>query len=88
MEAVFTFQTTRAAIGGEQALLSAGLKVKVMALPSALGAGCGLCLRVEAEELPSASRLLNKAGFGPEGMYYRDMASGRAIYRPTEERPE
>ena len=65
MEAVFTFNSTRGAIGGERALELGGVKVKVMALPSSLGAGCGLCLRVNASDYQASLDLLTQAGFTP-----------------------
>ena len=83
MEAVITFRTTRDAINGERAVLEAGLAAKVMALPSALGAGCGLCLRLKADEFESGRRILASAGIEPEGLYYKDQEEGRTVYRPV-----
>lgn len=82
MELVFTFHSTHGAIGGERSLLEGGLKVKVMALPSSLGAGCGLCLRLAAEDLAEARRLLAEAHIEPEGLYQKIMVEGRAHYQP------
>ncbi len=82
MELVFTFHSTHGAIGGERVLLEGGLKVKVMALPSSLGAGCGLCLRVAAEDLAEARRLLAEVHIQPAGLYQKVTADGRASYRP------
>jgi len=83
MEAVFTFHNTRGAIGGERTLLEAGIKVKVMALPSSLGAGCGLCLRVDRPDYPAALELLEGAGFSPEGAYQKTSENGRTVYEPV-----
>jgi len=81
MEIILTFYTTRAAIGGEGCLLKAGLKVKAMALPSALGAGCGLCLRLEKSELQRALEILKDAGLEAEGAFSRLVENGRSVYR-------
>ncbi len=83
MEAVFTFRQTRGAIGGEKTLLEAGIAVKVMALPSSLGAGCGLCLRVAAPDCQRSLELLTRAGQEPEGIYYKTRENGRTVYKPV-----
>lgn len=87
MEAVITFRATRDAINGERAVLEAGLAAKVMALPSALGAGCGLCLRLKAGELELGSQALASAGIEPEGLYYKYKEEGRTVYRPVHKNP-
>jgi hypothetical protein len=53
-EYMFTFSSTRDAIEGERKLLAAGLGAGVMPLPAALGAGCGICLRIRPEDLEGA----------------------------------
>ena len=86
MEIVFTFHNTHGAIGGEKALLEGGLKVKVMALPSSLGAGCGICLRVAEADLSRALALLAGAGFEAEGVYRKTGPAGKIQYEQI--RPE
>jgi hypothetical protein len=81
-EAIFTFNSTHHAIKGEQTLLDGGLKVKVMALPSALGAGCGLCLRVSQGDLAGAQGLLEAVGICPQGVYLKIFEEGKAVYAP------
>ena len=83
MEAVCTFHTTHGAIVGEKILLEAGIKVRVMALPSILGAGCGICLRIDAEALEDSSRLLAAADIHPQGVYYKMIESGQTRYEPA-----
>ena len=83
MEAVFTFHTTHGAITGERVLEEAGVKVRVMALPSSLGAGCGLCLRVAAEALEEAAGRLAAASIYPQGAYFKRAESGRISYEPA-----
>ena len=80
MEAVFTFHSTHEAMTGERALIDGGVKVRVMALPSSLGAGCGLCLRVDQEELETSNRLFAEAGLQPEGVYLKRIEDGVTTY--------
>ena len=82
MEVVFTFSETAAAIKGEAALEEGGLAVKVMPRPPALGAGCGLCLRLPAAEAAAGLRLLTAAGLEAQGLYDRLEADGAVSYRP------
>lgn len=82
MEAVFTFHNTHHAIRGEQALLAGEIQVKVMPLPSQLGAGCGLCLRVPETELPRAREILAEADIEPQGLYWKRLENGRTVYTP------
>lgn len=81
MEIILTFQTTRAAINGERRLLAAGLKIKTMALPSALGDGCGLCLRLEESDFNAALETLKSVGLEPKGVFSRLVENGRSVYR-------
>lgn len=48
---LFVFENTHDAIAGEQALLSANILATVVPLPSAIGSGCGICLRVSKNEM-------------------------------------
>ncbi len=80
MEIVFTFKSTHDAIHGERALLEAGLPVKVMALPSSIGAGCGLCLRIAEDKLDPARRLFDEAGIVPQGTYRKETENGKITY--------
>lgn len=84
MEAVFTFKNTHDAIHGERILLDEGVAVKVMALPSSLGAGCGLCLRLPAEALDASRALLEQSGIVPEGTYFRHTENGKITYSEVE----
>ncbi|MDR2947516.1 MAG: DUF3343 domain-containing protein [Candidatus Adiutrix sp.] len=79
-EIVFTFHSTHGAMAGEQALLTGGMAVRVMALPSSLGAGCGLCLRVAHADLEASRRLLAGAGIEPEGIFAKSIDCGVPTY--------
>lgn len=80
MEAVFTFHSTHGAIAGEKVLRDGGVAVRVMSLPSSLGAGCGLCLRVGADELSRAAALFAQARIDPQGVYAKSFADGGTHY--------
>lgn len=84
MEAVFTFHNTHDAMNGERLLLDGGIKVKVMALPSSLGSGCGLCLRVASVELDRSRCLLKEAAVDPQAVYLKQTENGKAVYSPLE----
>jgi Protein of unknown function (DUF3343). len=84
MEIVFTFHNTHDAINGERLLLDGGVKVKVMPLPSSLGAGCGLCLRIAPENLDDARRLMQEAAIRPQSTYAKAFENGETVYSPVE----
>jgi hypothetical protein len=84
-EVVLTFHNTHEAISGERLLLMGGVKVRVMPLPSSLGAGCGLCLRVAPDELDGSRRLLKEAAINPHGLYLKGVEDGKTVYTPLNE---
>lgn len=85
IEVVFTFYNTHGAIAGEQALLAGGFEVRVMSLPSSLGAGCGICLRVDHICGAAAQRRLAAAGIEVQGSYLAEKKQGKTLYTPLEE---
>ncbi len=85
MEVVFTFHNTHEALNSERLLLAGGVKVKVMALPSSLGAGCGLCLRVASDDLDGSRRLLQESGICPQAVYAKGRENGTVAYTPLKE---
>ncbi len=80
LEAVLTFARTRCAIAGEETLLAAGVKVRVMSRPAALGDGCGISLRVAAEERERAVRILREAKVEVEEVYLKRLEGGDTKY--------
>ncbi|MDR2422565.1 MAG: DUF3343 domain-containing protein [Deltaproteobacteria bacterium] len=72
MEKILTFDSTGAALNGEERLKAAGIPVRVMARPNALGAQCGFCLRLDPEDLARALGVLRAANLTVRGVY--DMA--------------
>ncbi len=81
-EMFFTFPGTHAAMAAEKALLAAGFAVRVMPLPDAVGAGCGLSTRVDAADAADAAKVLREGGVPFEGAYGIDKQSGKVEYPP------
>ena len=80
LEIVLTFAQTRDAILAERELLARKLPVYVMPLPTAIDAGCGLALRLAADDFLPALAALRLAGVVPAGAYRREIAPGRIGY--------
>lgn len=80
-EAVFTFFDTHHAIGGERALLAGGVAVRVMSRPSALGQGCGICLRVDAADKEKAAAVLHGNGVEIDAVYLKTRGDGGTVYQ-------
>ncbi len=80
-EIVLTFPNTHSALGGEKALIEAGVTVRVMPRPSALGEGCGICLRIDREDRAKAEIVLRSGGIGVEALFLRERGPGGALYR-------
>ncbi len=78
-EIILTFASTHASITGERALLDAGISVKVMPLPGAISAGCGLCLRIPPESLTISERALHNAGVEIQGRYISENSGYKPI---------
>ena len=79
-EAVIAFARTVDAIRAEQALAGAGLAPRVMPLPSAIRAGCGICLRVDIDHRGDALDVLAQSGLTHAGLYMRYVADGGSRY--------
>lgn len=82
MEILFAFNTTSAAILAEQTLLSSGLPVKVMPLPSKIKAGCGICLRLPPQHVQKAVQLLARHPVAEYQLYARTRVAGGSHYTP------
>lgn len=79
-DAVLTFRTARHAILGEQVLLAAGERVRVMPLPARITAGCGICLRVPAARRGAAAAALAGGGAPAEGIFLRAPDGGYRLF--------
>ncbi len=69
MEILFTFPHTRGAIRAEKVLLEHEIAVSMMPLPSQLGAGCGLSLRLNKDREEEARQILQAADVQWENIY-------------------
>ena len=80
MEYIITFKNTNFAIKSEQYLLEAKLRVAVMPLPSQIKDGCGICLRISAEEIGLARQIIADKNIGAMVLYSRVTLNGKYIY--------
>jgi len=79
MTYLFSLPSTHFAIRAEQVLLEALENVFVMPLPSAIKSGCGICLRVQEENVDISLDILNKNQI-PYALYYIWEEAGKKRY--------
>ena len=82
MEFIITFASTSKAIRAERLLLDAKLKIRVMALPGQINVGCGVCLRVEAQEIEEAMKILHDNQIGEIQVVQKIRETKRINYLP------
>ncbi|MFV0399135.1 MAG: DUF3343 domain-containing protein [Oscillospiraceae bacterium] len=87
-ELIYTFSNTHYSISAEKALLEADVPVKVMPLPSAIRAGCGLCLRMPMECDDAAGEALRSYNIPLQQRYKKLDDNGTARYISFEEEAE
>lgn len=80
-EIVFTFPDARNAMDAERILLDNGVPVRVMSRPSALGEGCGICLRVDPDKRDRAETVLRNGGIQTGGVFSKRRENGRTLYQ-------
>ena len=66
---LFTFHNTHHSIMAETLLLGEKISVKVMPMPEAITAGCGLCLRLPEGDCPKALEILKQSSIIPRGIF-------------------
>ncbi|MDD2217244.1 MAG: DUF3343 domain-containing protein [Eubacteriales bacterium] len=81
MEYVITFKNTNFAIKAEQILLADRLRVTVMPLPSQIKAGCGICLRINPEQIGSALKILKSNHIGETVIYLKRVDNNRTSFQ-------
>lgn len=89
MEILLAFDTTTRAIAAENALLEAQIAVNVMPIPSAIKAGCGICLRLAPQNFEDGKNLLTAKNLFADACYTRTAQNGTSTYAPygqTEEK--
>ena len=80
MEYLITFSNTNSAIKAEQCLLSQEILVGVLPLPAQISAGCGICLRIRAEDVKPALGVLEDNNISEIGLYTRVPGSNGFVY--------
>ncbi len=81
-ECLLTFSSTHAAISAEACLAKQDFMVRVMAKPDSLGAGCGLCLRVDTVNKATACMALEKEKVPIDQIYLIKRDKGYTEYLP------
>lgn len=81
-EYILSFESTYDAMTAEQALLQASLPVRVMPLPAAIRAGCGICLRIAPDAWPQADAILCGEPIRPPSIHLRTITNGKSHYTP------
>jgi len=66
--AILVYSTSHA-IRAEQVLYRAGVSCKLIPVPRHLSSDCGVCLRVEREDIAAAERALREARVEMQGVH-------------------
>ncbi len=81
MEYIIIFESTNLAIKAEQNFLDNNLHAGVFPLPPQIKAGCGITLRIRADEIRSALDILDKLNIHETSLYTRTLKNG--VSKPT-----
>ncbi len=85
MEYLITFKNTNQAIKAEKCLEERDLKVTVLPLPSKIRAGCGICLKLRAEDIEPALSALAVNDIHEIGVYSREGAKSDVPFKEVED---
>lgn len=85
MEYIITFKNTNQAIKAEKCLEERDLKVTVLPLPSKIRAGCGICLKLRAEDIEPALSALATNEVHDIGVYSMEGAKSDASFKEVED---
>lgn len=83
MEYIVTFDGTSQAIRAERLLMEAGLRIRVMPLPGQINVGCGICLRVDPDQIDEAVRRLLDDGIRDIRVFEKVREGRRTHYLPS-----
>lgn len=78
---LLSFQDSHQAIAAEGLLLAQGLGACIVPLPSAIAAGCGLCLRLPEGSAEAALAHLRKAELSCSGLFSVTEVNHQKEYR-------
>ncbi|AGK95473.1 DUF3343 domain-containing protein [Clostridium pasteurianum] len=67
---LITFNSTHSTIRAEKELLSMGIKVKVIPVPTEITSSCGLSIKISLDDLRKARKILLKEKIQVSGYYY------------------
>lgn len=81
-EYILSFDSAYDAMAAEQALLQAGVPVRVMPLPASISAGCGICLRIVPDAWQQVFGILSGQPIRPPSVYLRTITDGKSQYTP------
>lgn len=83
MEYILVFENTNRAMKAERLLLSNKLHVGALPLPDEISSGCGICLRVGAESIDVALRVLSESDMTGTTVYVRREVEGQIEYQKS-----
>jgi hypothetical protein len=63
------FPSTHLAMAAEDALRDEGVPLQVIPLPTWIAAGCGLAIRLQAEDAPRAEEVLRRRAINVRGVH-------------------
>ena len=72
MEYILGFGSPHRAVKAEETLKKADLACRLVPVPRALDASCGLVIRVSESDLEEAKSVLEKAGLKPRNIYRKE----------------
>jgi len=86
MEYILTFEITSLAIKAEHCLMGKETHVSVIPLPSQIKAGCGICLRINRDEISDILEKLAANKIDRFGLYLREKDKGQFLYKEITDR--
>lgn len=86
MEYIITFKNTNSAIKAEKCLLEQKIQVSVLPLPSQVKAGCGICLRVNTDELSKSIKALEDNDISDIGLFTRTTKDGQITFTEVKDK--
>ena len=67
---IIVFMNTHTAMSGEKKLQEAEMKFRIMPTPTVITQSCGICIRIEDEEI--ISKIINESVIEFKAIYKRD----------------
>jgi len=82
MEYLLTFPNTHQVMKAESLLNGKGIKTKPMPLPTALGASCGITLRIDEQKVTEGEKILAENKVALSAIYQIHQEDGKKEYWP------